>query len=328
MRKTTWMILLAMLLLSMTVWQRRPVKLLYPKYFPPPVVVLQQPITAAGIALGKKLFYDPVLSADSSISCASCHSPFNAFAHTDHARSHGIHDSIGTRNAPALMNLAWQPMMMWDGAINHIEVQALAPIHHPAEMASSLQEVTQRLQRMADYRLLFARAFPDSGITGQHVLQALAQFELTLISADSKYDSVRRHQAQFAAIEEKGYRVFQQHCNRCHREPLFSTYELSRNGLPVDSVLRDLGRYRVTKLAADSFLFKVPSLRNLSYSYPYMHDGRYKKLRQVLAHYAQGPVPGGRIDLTEEEKTELIAFLLTLDDRQFVFNKKFREANR
>lgn len=283
------------------------------------------------IELGKKLFYDPILSKDSTISCASCHSPFNAFAHTDHDLSHGIRDQIGFRNAPALFNLAWHSNFMWDGAVNHLDMQALAPISSHTEMDENISNICQKLSRSDNYQKLFNKAFGDSSISGERVLKALSQFQLCLVSAESKYDSVIRNQSIFTAQEKKGYALFLEHCNICHTEPLFSNFKFSDNGLPLDTTLNDFGRMKVTQNKADSLKFKIPSLRNLQYSYPYMHDGRFKKLSEVLNHYVKGIEnrPGlaieleNRIPLSSTEKVDLIAFLLTLNDKNFVFNKEF-----
>lgn len=304
-----------------------------PQHFPTPQYDFSKnPLNADVIALGRNLFYEPLLSKDGSISCASCHSSFNAFAHTDHDLSHGINDSIGTRNAPALFNLAWQSSFMWDGAIHHLDQQALAPISHPAEMREDISHVVSKLQLVNPYPELFLSAFDDSIITGERLLKALSQFQLTLVSAQSKYDQVMLGNAQFSKQEKKGYRLFQQKCNSCHKEPLFSNYQFKSNGLPVDSTLMDFGRVAITKNPTDSFLFKVPSLRNLKYSFPYMHDGRFDDLYQVLNHYnAISPESKNvsqklreGIRLNKNDQTDLVAFLLTLNDEAFVFNPKFQ----
>lgn len=304
----------------------------WPSYFPEPHYDFdKRPLSPSKIELGRALFYDPVLSLDSSTSCASCHSPFNAFAHTDHRLSHGIFDSIGTRNAPGLFNLAWQKTFMWDGAVNHIEVQALAPISNPAEMREDLAHVVMKLQRSPKYPALFFNAFGDSIITGQHVLLALAQFQLTLISAQSKYDSVMDHSAHFTPQEQKGYMLFQQHCNACHREPMFTTYGFASNGLPADPYLNDYGRFTITHAAVDSFQFRIPSLRNIEFTSPYMHDGRFSKLYEVISYYSDGlrpftyvsPPLKNPLHLSASEKVDLVAFLLTLSDKKFNFNPDF-----
>ena len=158
-----------------------------PDYFPKPVYDFQQnPLDSSKILLGRSLFYDPILSANNTISCASCHSPFNAFAHTDHDLSHGIFDSIGNRNAPALFNLAWQKMFMWDGAINHLDMQALAPISHKSEMGSNINEVIKKLDKSLAYKDLFLYAFQDSTISTAKILKALSQFQLTLVFSKCK----------------------------------------------------------------------------------------------------------------------------------------------
>lgn len=303
----------------------------YPDHFPKPTYNFKNnPLSESKIELGRALFYDPVLSADHSISCASCHSPYNAFAHTDHDLSHGIHDSIGTRNAPALFNLAWQKTFMWDGAINHLDMQALAPINHPSEMGEEISNVVRKLQKSSLYPKLFYQAFGDSLITGEFVLKALSQFQLSLVSTNSKYDQVKRGEAPFTLQEQNGYKLFQTNCNSCHTEPLFYNNKFSNNGLPIDSTLNDFGKWNITQQSSDSLLFKIPTLRNLSYTFPYMHDGRFRKLQEVLNHYTSGihqskTLAGALknpLKLTSDEKVDLIAFLLTLNDKSFVFNKK------
>ena len=245
------------------------IRLPFPDHFPNPTFDFQKTtLDSTKIWLGRILFYDPILSKDNSISCASCHSPYNAFAHTDHDLSHGIYDAIGTRNAPALFNLAWQKEFMWDGAINHIDMQALAPISHPGEMGSSINEVVSTLNASNAYKELFQKAFGEKTITGAKVLKALTQFQLTLVSANAKYDKVKMGKDSFTLQENNGYLLFKKNCTTCHQEPLFSTYQFANNGLPVDTTLNDFGRWQVTGQTKDSLHFKIPSLRNLSYSYP------------------------------------------------------------
>ena len=305
----------------------------FPSHFPKPVYDFKKnPLSKDKIELGRVLFFDPILSKDNSISCASCHSSYNAFAHTDHDLSHGIGDSIGRRNAPALFNLAWQSTFMWDGAVNHLDVQALAPITHPQEMGEDLETVVKKLQDSKIYPKLFYKAFKDSVITVERVLKSLSQFQLTLISANSKYDRVKEGKEEFTDQEWKGYELFKTNCSACHTEPLFSNYSFANNGLSLDSTLNDYGKWMITKNSSDSLKFKVPSLRNLSYTYPYMHDGRFKKLNQVLNHYSKemvvsstlAPELKDKISLSSDEKADLIAFLLTLNDKSFVFNPDFQ----
>lgn len=306
------------------------VKLNVPANWPKPEYdFTRNPLSEEGIALGRQLFYDPILSADSTISCANCHLSYTAFTHVDHALSHGIHDSTGTRNSMTLVNLAWSTSFMWDGAVNHLDMQALAPISHPAEMGESAAGVVAKLQRSASYRERFLAAF-GKPVSGETLLKALAQFELTLISDSSKYDRVMRHKdgEAFTDQEQNGYALFQAHCNSCHREPLFTTGAFANNGLPIDTFLVDKGRMRVTSDPSDSLKFKIPSLRNVEFSGPYMHDGRFKKLAHVVAHYSNGirhgptlaPELEAKIDLSPEDKVDLVAFLLTLTDKKFLFN--------
>jgi cytochrome c peroxidase len=300
---------------------------LRPSHFPKPNYSFDS--SAESIQLGRALFYDPLLSLDGTISCASCHSPYNAFAHTDHAVSHGIGDSIGTRNAPALFNLAWQKKLMWDGAINHIETQALAPISHPGEMGESLPNVLSKLQKSSLYPTLFRDAYGDTSITSQRMLKALSAFQLSLVSANAKYDRVVQKTDSFTTQEKAGYQLFKTKCNSCHTEPLFTNHTFKNNGLRIDPEIKDVGRYAVTLQAVDSFLFKVPSLRNLSYTYPYMHDGRFQKINEVLNHYTNGinntihlskELQQG-IKLSSNEKVDLTAFILTLNDQEFILTK-------
>lgn len=303
-----------------------------PKNWPAPLYNFKKNnLSKEKILLGRVLFYDPILSKDSTISCNSCHSPFSAFTHVDHALSHGIHDSIGTRNSAALMNLAWQKNFMWDGAINNLDMQSLAPISHPAEMASSLNEVVIKLNRNKLYKKLFYNAFKDSIATGEHTLKAIAQFMLTIITSNSKYDRVMNNEDKFTVQEQNGYQIFKSNCAACHTEPLFTNGQFVNNGLPLDSLLHDKGRMRITQRKEDAYKFKVPTLRNIEFSYPYMHDGRFKKLNEVLNHYASGIKKSETLDarlqngivLTSNQKVDLIAFLLTLSDKEFLFDAKF-----
>ncbi len=303
-----------------------------PKNWPHPVYDFSKnPLTANKIELGRALFYDPILSRNNMISCASCHSQYNAFTHTDHALSHGIEDKIGTRNSPALMNLAWQTLFMQDGAVNHLDVQALAPITHPNEMGEDINHVIEKLNTSSTYPALFYKAYNDSNISSAKTLKAISQFLLTLVSHNAKYDSVMRKQANFTEQENRGYVLFKKNCATCHTEPLFSNYEFVNNGLAVDTTLNDLGRFTITQHKLDSFKFKTPTLRNIEFSYPYMHDGRFKNLQQVLNHYTDGVNHSSTLSpklkqsmlLSSKEKVDIIAFLLTLTDQFFLFNKQF-----
>lgn len=304
----------------------------YPARWPKPVYdFTANPLHPLKIALGRKLFYDPILSKDSTVTCANCHLSYTAFTHVDHALSHGINDSIGSRNSMALVNLAWSKSFMWDGAIERLDAQALAPITHPAEMGESLENVLRKLNRSEAYSKLFEQAYDQTPVSTKQLLEALAQFQLTLVSAGSKYDLAQRGEYDFTEQEAKGYRVFKIHCNSCHTEPLFTNDDFENNGLKLDPDLNDLGRYGVTQRPGDSLKFKVPSLRNVEFSRPYMHDGRFNTLREVISHYESGINPSSTvaerlksgIPLSEHQKADLLAFMLTLSDRAFLFNPDF-----
>jgi len=309
-------------------------KIVVPKGWPQPVYdFAKNPITVRGFELGRKLFFDPLLSKDSTISCASCHLQFTNFTHVDHALSHGILGKKGTRNTLSISNVAWSKSFMWDGGANNIEVQPLAPIENPVEMDSKLETIVMKLKRSATYPEKFKRAFgPDAAITGQFVLKALAQYMVSIQSYNSKYDKVIRKEpgVSFNEYEAKGLALFRKHCASCHTEPLFTNNSFENNGLRPDSVLRDGGRAKITRLAGDSLKFKVPSLRNIEVSYPYMHDGRFQNLQMVLFHYSTdishsstlSPQLKKGIALTEKDKNNLIAFLKTLTDEEFLRDKR------
>lgn len=303
-----------------------------PKGWPQPVYDFKtNPLTKQKVALGRMLFHDPLMSRDNTISCSSCHLPATAFTHVDHDLSHGIGGRIGRRNSPALMNLAWGKAFMWDGAVNHLDVQALSPMENHEEMDEGVANVVKKLQGKARYRSAFKAAFGDTLVTGERTLKALSQFMLTFISADSKYDKVQRGEAQFNEWEGKGYTLFEAHCASCHKEPLFTNGAFENNGLAPDTTLNDYGRMALTHRAADSLKFKVPTLRNVEVSYPYMHDGRFRNLQMVLFHYSndihQSPTLAKQlrngIALNEDDKRCLIAFLKTLTDENFLRNASF-----
>lgn len=304
-----------------------------PENWPQPVYDFKQnKLTKEKIELGRVLFYDPILSKNNKISCASCHSSFGAFAHVDHALSHGIYDSIGTRNVPGLINLAWQPAFRWDGGIENLDEFSVMPLTHPKEMGEQMNSIVSKLNQSAFYKSLFFKSFQDSVITKEKLLKSLSQFLLTLVSYNAKYDSVMRKQALFTKQESNGYQIFKANCNVCHQEPLFTNFSFQNNGLPIDSTLNDYGRFLVTQNSVDSFLFKVPTLRNIEYTFPYMHDGRFKKLSEIIKHYNSGIISSQtlssslkkKMSLTTNDKIDLIAFLLTLSDRTFVFNPDFQ----
>lgn len=294
------------------------------------------PLTKEGFILGRALFYETALSRDNSVSCGSCHQLFAGFANAGHSVSHGIDGKLGNRNAPGLFNLNWHPYFMWDGGINHIEVQPLAPITNPVEMDENLNNVINKLKQKSNYRKMFKDAFGDDSITTQRIFKALAQFMGAIYSYQSKYDMVKQGKAQFNASEQNGYNLFIQKCSACHTEPLFTDFSFRNNGLSINPAMQDSGRMRITGDPNDRNKFKVPSLRNIAVTSPYMHDGRFETLQQVLEHYNSGIVQSPTLDtllknsipLTNQEKQDLINFLYTLTDYEFLYDKKYSDPNR
>lgn len=306
-----------------------------PEYFPKTVYDFDNnQLTKQGVALGMKLFYDPILSADNSISCASCHIQASGFAHQGHARSHGIYNKFGTRNAPAIINLAWSPFFMHDGGIFDLDFQPIAPISNPVEMDETVEHVLEKLRANQAYKKIFAQVYGNDNITTANFLKALSQFMLTCVSADAKYDSVKRGEAVFTTVESQGYQLFLQHCNQCHAEPLFTDNSFRNNGIPINPSFNDKGRSLVTLHEEDDYKFKVPTLRNLAFTAPYMHDGTMTTLNDVFNHYTDNIQNYKNLDplliqsngsagitLTNEEQAAILSFLLTLNDYHFVTNK-------
>jgi cytochrome c peroxidase len=311
------------------------IEFITPDNWPRPIYDFSKnPLTEEGFQLGRKLFYDPILSKDSTISCASCHLQYTGFTHVDHALSHGIYGRKGTRNSPVLINLAWNKSFHWDGGVNHLEVQGINPIKHPAEMDCSLEEVIKRLSESETYPSLFAKAFGSSEINTSRIMKVLTQFTVSLVSSNSKYDQVMRKDKgiEFTDQEKNGLKLFQTNCAVCHSEPLFTNTFFASNGLKKDSLLNDVGRFAVTNDPKDSLQFKIPTLRNVEFTFPYMHDGRYKKLKDVINYYSNGidvsshylsPQLKKPMNFTEMEKKDLLAFLLTLTDKEFLYDKRF-----
>ncbi len=307
----------------------------HPPSFSPMRIPADNPLTKAGVALGRKLFFDPILSKDSSIACSSCHQPELAF--TDgKAFSTGVEGRMGKRSAMSLLNVGFYAKgLFWDGRVATLEEQSLHPVRDTLEMRHSWPVLLQKLQAHAEYPGLFRRAFGiktrkeiDSILVGK----ALAQYERTLISADAKFDRVMREGAQFTPQEKRGWTIFfdaspavpTSECNHCHVDPLFSTLNFENNGLVAALSLDDYpdkGRGAITGNRNDNGLFRVPTLRNLKYTAPYMHDGRFKTLDEVLDHYASGGHPGTNVSpnvrklkLSKQDRADLIAFLNTLND--------------
>jgi cytochrome c peroxidase len=294
------------------------------------------PMTVEGVALGRRLFHDPILSGDSTQSCATCHLQASAFA--DPRRfSIGIDGSEGVRNAPALVNLAWSPDYFWAGRAASLEDQARGPVPNPIEMNLPWEEALSRLRAHAGYPGLFTAVFGTNEITQDQVVMAIAQFERTMLSQDSKWDLVARGEASFTEEETRGQILFfteRGDCFHCHGSRLFTDLQYHDNGL--DAVPTDLGREVVTGSTFDRGKFRSPTLRNIEVSAPYMHDGRFATLEEVIEHYSSGlqdspnldpllrvPRPGGPQEFTAQEKADLLAFLRTLTDPVFLSNPEY-----
>lgn len=280
--------------------------------------------------LGRSLFYDGRLSRDGSISCGSCHIQFYAFSHHGHDVSHGIDDKLGTRNAPALQNLAWYSSYFWDGGVHNLDLVPVAPIENPVEMDETTANVLSKLQNDAGYRRLSKKAFGSEELSGQRLLQAMAQFMTMMVSAGSRYDRyVTGETAVFNAQEKEGLELFRTKCSSCHAEPLFTDNSFRNNGL----VSNDPGRYAISYNETDKGRFKVPSLRNVQYSAPYMHNGSIGTLEEVLQHYRSGihtspsldPQLQNGIAMSDGEMGKIIQFLYTLSDPAFLKNELLSE---
>lgn len=302
-----------------------------PKGWPQPKYDFKKnPLTEEGFQLGRHLFYDPIMSRDSTISCSSCHLQQTGFTHVDHQLSHGINGKIGTRNSMTLLNLAWNKNFMWDGSINNLEVQAINPITSPIEMDEKLENVVFKLQQSEKYRTLFSKAFGDEKVTSQRLLKALAQFTVMLKSSNSKYDKMIRNEVVFSEQEQKGYELFKVNCASCHKEPLFTDDRFEKNGLAIDETLNDFGRSKITTRKEDELRFRIPTLRNIQFTFPYMHDGRFKTLTEVVKHYNSlgndKSLPkelAKPMNLSDNDRVDLVAFLNTLTDKEFLFDKRF-----
>ena len=308
-----------------------------------PIIPTSNPLTEEGVALGKKLFFDKILSGDETQSCATCHNPQKAF--TDNLQfSTGIDGNLGTRNAMPLFNLAWNfdERFTWDGKEFSLEKQALEPVSNPIELHSKWTNVEEKLQNHAEYPTLFKQAYGTSTIDSTLITKAIAQFERTLISGNSKFDKFLSGEVNLTLEEQNGFDIFMDeakgdcfHCHGSNNNPLWTDNKFHNNGL--DSNFSDLGLGAITGDPADNGKFKTPSLRNLAFTAPYMHDGRFATLEEVINHYSDGLQPSSTIDplmkkvnqggvgLSAKDKADLKAFLLSLSDFNFINNPDFKE---
>ena len=320
-------------------YQNLPIDYQVPSNFPPLAYNLgNNPLTEKGFELGKKLFYDGRLASDGIVSCGFCHIQEDAFTHHGHSVSHGVGDAIGTRNTPPIQNLAYQTAFMWDGATTHLDLQPIIPFTSPIEMNGDFTAAINMMKNDAEYQKLYKQAFADGLINSENMLKALGQFMVMATSSNSRFDKYRRNESggTLSQDELEGYAIFNQKCVSCHATDIFTDNSFRNNGLPINPSVNDVGRYRVTELEQDRYKFKVPSLRNIEKTAPYMHDGRFYTLDAVLNHYSSGVVNTQNLDpslnngtlgipLTATEKSKLIAFLLTLTDTEFLTNPKLAE---
>lgn len=290
-------------------------------------------ITDGGIALGRKLFFDPKLSSNQEVSCGSCHQQEYAFAENIDLSTEGVSSKKLDRNSPVLFNLGWQNNFFWDGGSNNLESQVYGPLTHEDEMGNDLVNILDYINNAKDYTPFISNAFDTTALNSQMLAFAISQYELTLVSANSNYDKYIRHEGYSLTPNElEGKFIYDENCSSCHASDLFSDYDFHNNGL--DTIRNDytyddplLGRFRISLDSADILKYKTPSLRNIKVSAPYMHDGRFKTIEDVIEHYSTGIVisetldsllPTSGFNFTEDEKHNLKAFLLTLTDLEFI----------
>jgi len=326
-----------------------PYELEIPTHFPQMQIPEDNPMTIEGVELGRKLFYETKLSLDNTISCASCHSQENAFSDPKQF-SEGVSGTLGNRNSMALINLGWQQSFFWDGRAKTLEAQILEPVPNPIEMHQSWEKTVSKLSEDQNYRDDFLEAFDSKTISKELVSKAIAQFLRTLISANSKYDVIYKVSNSLSLTETdqliwnqitpeeiSGYDLFKSlngaDCFHCHNGALMQVQKFSNNGLDINPL--DYGRELITGNTSDHGKFKVPTLRNIALSAPYMHDGRFATLDEVIEQYSTGVkktedtdpliefAHQGGVQLNASQKSALKAFLLTLTDYEFVKNKKF-----
>ena len=297
-----------------------------PLGFPPVVAPDENPLTPAKAALGERLFFDPSLSSDGKISCASCHLPQHAFA-DKLPLSLGIDGQAGLRNSPSILNAAYSPRLLWDGASLGLEDQVRYPVTHPKEMNMTNTKLIKAVEANPAYRPLMAAAFGDEKVTYERVSHAIASFERTLIAGNSAFDRFffANDQAALSPAARRGWDLFQGKagCAQCHRftreSPFFTDFEFYNLGVGWAAPKPDLGRYDVTKDKADRGRFRTPSLRDVALTAPYMHDGSLATLGDVVTFFERGGLPNNYLDpriqpfqLSPEERADLIAFLESL----------------
>ena len=307
-----------------------PYDIITPNGFPDMLIPENNPTTIEGVLLGEKLFNDPILSANNTLACINCHTREAAFSDINQY-STGIDGIQGTRNASALINLGWNNDFNWDGSANSLEDQAFEPIRNPIEMHNSWVNVENALNNHNEYPKLFKEAFNINKIDSNHIVMAIAQFERTLISNNSKFDRFLKGLEPLTPSELNGYAIFNSEkgdCFHCHGTSLFMDNLFHNNGLDTEP-FTDIGLAKVTNNSGDHGKFKTPTLRNVEFTAPYMHDGRFASLEEVIEHYNSGGKYSSTVDplmkkigvglqLTNKEKEDLIAYLKTLSDNNFI----------
>lgn len=297
------------------------------------------PLSKEGFELGRKLFFDPRLSRDGSVSCNNCHIQGTAFSDSQqHPLSVGVDDRRGIRNAPPLFNLAFMSEFFWDGGITHLDFAPTNAIEADFEMDESLANVVRKLNRDAEYSELFKSAFDIDSITSPYLLHALSQFLVMMVSANSRYDRFIRNEGEVLTAEElDGMALFESKCSSCHTGILFSDFSYRNNGISAE--FPDKGRARITELEADLGKFRVPTLRNIALTAPYMHNAKFKTLEEVLDHYTEAVYDTPTLDpllrknsrlgleISDDEKEKIIAFLQTLTDQGFIADERFHNPN-
>ncbi|WP_299823801.1 cytochrome c peroxidase [uncultured Pontibacter sp.] len=302
----------------------------------------RNPTTKEGILLGRMLFYDPVLSKNGNVSCATCHQPDKAFTDGKALSTAGVSGKPLLRHVPTLANVAWMQGLFWDDGAKDLESLSFGPLTHPDEMGQNLKELARKLQQHAKYPAMFRKAFGTDSITSAAIGRALAQFQRTLISGNSRYDKYIRNEAgsSLTALELNGLVLFKEHCSSCHTSDFFTDNQYHNNGLDAAysdaNEAMEYGRGRITHAPEDIGKYKTPTLRNIALTAPYMHDGRFTTLEQVLEHYASGVIASATlapelqkqerlgIPLTQAEKESIIQFLGTLTDEEFVKNPELQ----
>lgn len=313
----------------------KPYRFKIPNYAPKPSLPLDNPLTEEGVALGWRLYNDKSLSINGRQACASCHQADAGFVDRGKRVSIGAEGTPGVRNAMSLSNLAWKQSFFWDGRAQTLREQVLMPIENPMEMHESITNVVFKLRSDSEYQQMFADAFGEPEINPGRVARAIEQFLLVQTSFNSKFDHALRGEVELSDQEKRGFELFQTEydprrgqlggdCFHCHGGPLFQSQDFANNGL--DSTFSDRGRADVTGKDTDAGKFAVPSLRNVALTAPYMHDGRFKTLEEVIDHYNSGVKrsetldpnlakhPHGGVPLTAADKQALVAFLRTLTD--------------